>query len=107
MEPVIVFNLIQSLTVLTNVVKIFRERCIDGITANKEHCLEMVEKSVGIITVLNPYIGYEKSSLLAQEVLAGNQSVTEIVEQKVIEQGGNKNYLFPKAMTEPGVMSKD
>ena len=61
MEPVIVFNLIQSLTVLTNVVKIFRERCIDGITANKEHCLEMVEKSVGISTVLNPYIGYEKS----------------------------------------------
>ncbi|NMA01487.1 MAG: aspartate ammonia-lyase [Clostridia bacterium] len=108
MEPVIVFNLIQSLTVLTNVVKIFRERCIDGITANKEHCLEMVEKSVGIITVLNPYIGYEKSSLLAQEVLAGNQSVTEIVEQKgLLSKEEIKTIFSPKAMTEPGVMSKD
>lgn len=106
MEPVIVFNLIQSLTILTNVVKVFRERCIDGITANKERCLEMVEKSVGIITALNPHIGYEKSSQLAEEILDGNQSVAEIVEQKgLLSMEEIKTILSPKSMTEPGAMS--
>ena len=59
MEPVLVYNVIQSVEILTNVVRVFRERCIVGITANRERCQNMVDNSVGIITPLVSYVGYE------------------------------------------------
>lgn len=67
MEPVLVYNLLQSLTVMNNGIEVFRKYCISGITANVEQMQEYVEKSIGTITALTPYIGYEMSSKIARE----------------------------------------
>lgn len=61
MVPVIVFNLLQSINILTNVNRIFAEKCIKDITVNKERCEEFVDRSVGVVTALNPHIGYAKA----------------------------------------------
>lgn len=82
MEPVMVFNIIQSLEILTNVIRVFRERCIIGITANRDRCQDMVDKSVGIITALVPYIGYEGATKLAKEVMGSNKTVPELISEK-------------------------
>ncbi|MGG0668743.1 aspartate ammonia-lyase [Sporosarcina koreensis] len=67
MEPVLVYNLLQSLTVMNNGIEVFRKYCISGITANVKQMQEYVEKSIGTITALTPYIGYEMSSKIARE----------------------------------------
>lgn len=101
MEPVLVYNIIQSIEILTNVLKNFREKCIDGITANKDRCRDMVERSVGLITALVPYIGYEEASKLAKEVLTSNKTVKEIISQKkLLDEKDLENILDPKNMTE-------
>ena len=79
----LLFNLLQSVEILQNVVRVFSEKCVKGITANKERCQEMVEKSVGIVTALNPYIGYEKATQIAKETLDSGRSVIDIVKKKV------------------------
>ena len=62
MEPVIAFNLFTSLDMLGRACRTLADRCVDGITANREVCRRMVENSIGLVTALNPYIGYEKST---------------------------------------------
>ncbi|MEM5819266.1 MAG: aspartate ammonia-lyase, partial [Desulfitobacterium hafniense] len=69
MEPVVVFNLLQSLDILRNVIKVFKERCVDGITANVERCRDLVENSVGVVTAINPHVGYEVASRIAKEAI--------------------------------------
>jgi aspartate ammonia-lyase len=58
------------------------EECVLGITVNKEHCMEMVKNSIGIVTALNPYIGYKTSTKVAKEALETNRSVYDIVLEK-------------------------
>src|SRR5690606_23223631 len=58
MEPVLTYAIMESMVLLSNGMDTLREKCIDGITANEEHCREMVLNSIGIVTALNPYIGY-------------------------------------------------
>ena len=82
MEPVITECLIESLVWLKNGIETLTEECILGITVNKEHCLEMVKNSIGIVTALNPYIGYKTSSKVAKEAFETNRSVYEIVLEK-------------------------
>ena len=82
MEPVIVQSVLESITWLTNVMNTLREKCIVGITVNKEHCYEMVKNSIGIVTALNPYIGYKNSTKVAKEALATGGSVYDIVLEK-------------------------
>ena len=82
MEPVITECLIESLVWLKNGIETLTEECVLGITVNKEHCLEMVKNSIGIVTALNPYIGYKTSSKVAKEAFETNRSVYEIVLEK-------------------------
>lgn len=82
MEPVIIESLIESLVWLTNAIQTLTEECILGITVNKEHCYEMVKNSIGIVTALNPYIGYKTSTKVAKEALETNRSVYDIVLEK-------------------------
>lgn len=101
MEPVLVYNIIQSTEILTNVLKVFREKCIDGITANREVCKDMVERSVGIITALVPYIGYEEASKIAKEVISSNRRVPEIIAEKGLLDAEILDLILdPKNMTE-------
>ncbi len=78
-EPIIAFNLLFGLTLLRNAAIILHSRCIVGIEANVERCLEYVHHSIGLVTALNPVLGYEKSSAIAKEALRTGDSVYELV----------------------------
>jgi aspartate ammonia-lyase len=102
MEPVIAYNLFTSLDLLGRACRILSERCIHGITANREVCRRMVENSIGLVTALNPYIGYEKSTEIANLALASGRSVYEIVLEKgYLSKAALDEILSPENMTRP------
>ncbi|WP_088102456.1 aspartate ammonia-lyase [Halalkalibacter urbisdiaboli] len=104
MEPVLVFNLLQSLSILQNGLEVFRKYTIEGITANIERCKEMVEHSVGIITAINPHVGYEVASRIAKEAIQTGRSVREIcLERGILSEEELNEILDPKEMTNPGI----
>lgn len=104
MEPVLTFNLIQSLDILRNVAMVFADKCIKGITANKERCLELVEGSIGIVTAINPHVGYETASTVAKEALSTGRPVREIVLEKgILTEEELDKILNPYDMTRPGI----
>ena len=82
MEPVIAESILESVTWLRNVIDTLRTKCIEGITVNADHCYEMVKNSIGIVTALNPYIGYKGSTKVAKEALETGRSVYDIVLEK-------------------------
>ena len=88
MEPVITFSLFTSLQYMTNAVQTLIKDCIDGITANEAISSNMVMNSIGIVTALNPILGYETSASIAKEALASGKSVHQIAveERKLITQ---------------------
>jgi aspartate ammonia-lyase len=79
MEPIIVFNIFQSIEMLTTGINVLVKRCINGITANAERSRMLVEGSIGIITALVPTLGYERAGDVAKAALESNRSVREIV----------------------------
>jgi aspartate ammonia-lyase len=82
MEPVIAYNLFTSLDMLGRACRTLVTRCILGITANREHCRQLVENSIGLVTALNPILGYEKTTQIAHEALKTGKSVVEVVLEK-------------------------
>jgi len=79
MEPVLIFNLIQSMSMLRNVLEVFRLKCVDGITANKERCKFLVENSLCTVTALNEMIGYDKATQVAKKAVKEGKTVREAV----------------------------
>jgi aspartate ammonia-lyase len=104
MEPVIAYSLFNSLTFLENACYTLQIKCVDGITANEEICKNMVMNSIGIVTSLNPILGYEESASIAKEALATGKSIHEItvLERKLITQAkwdeifSMENLINPK-----------
>lgn len=82
MEPVIAFNLFTMLEMLKRGCQVLEERCVLGITANADRCRELVLNSVGIVTALNPVIGYEASAEIAKQALETGKSVHDLVLEK-------------------------
>ena len=82
MEPVIAESILESVTWLRNAIDTLRTKCIEGITVNTDHCYEMVKNSIGIVTALDPYIGYKGSTKVAKEALETGRSVYDIVLEK-------------------------
>lgn len=106
-EPIIFYNLFQSIETLSSAVKTLVDNCIVGITANESHCREMVDNSIGIITAICPYVGYEKAAEIAKEALQTNQPVkTLILEKKIMKEEQLNTILNPYTMTEPGILGK-
>ena len=100
MEPVIAQCILESQTWLINAMNTLRTKCIDGITVNAEHCYEMVKHSIGIVTALNPYIGYKASTKVAKEALESGRSVYDLVlEHGLMTKEKLDEALDPKAMT--------
>lgn len=79
MEPIIMQCLTEDITWMTNAMNTLREKCVDGITVNAEHTSKMVKHSIGIVTALNPYIGYKNSTKIAKEALETGGSVYDLV----------------------------
>ena len=67
MMPVIAYNLLQSIQLLTSAANLLVERCVGGITANRERCLELVERSLAMVTALAPRIGYDAAAAIAMK----------------------------------------
>ncbi|MDD6195635.1 MAG: aspartate ammonia-lyase [[Clostridium] aminophilum] len=107
-EPVIFYKLFESIQTLTNAVRTLVDNCITGITANEEHCREMVENSIGIITAICPYVGYETAANIAKEALRSNASVRDLIlQKKLMTEEQLKDILDPYTMTKPGIRGKD
>ncbi len=107
-EPIIFYNLFQSIETLTFAVKTLIDNCVVGITANEEHCRKMVESSIGIITAICPYVGYEAASRVAKEALRTGRSVRDLILEKgLMDVEQLKTLLDPYTMTEPGILGKD
>ncbi|MFI3321210.1 MAG: aspartate ammonia-lyase [Rikenellaceae bacterium] len=102
MEPIIVHSLFESIEMLVNGMNTLRDKCITGITANREHCREMVYNSIGLITALNPYLGYEVSTEIAKEALEQNKGVYNLVLEKgLMSKEELDNILLPENMVKP------
>lgn len=82
MEPVIAYNLFMSINLLDRACTTLATKCVDGITANPDTCRQMVMNSIGIVTALNPSIGYENSTAVAAEALEKGLSVYDLVLEK-------------------------
>ncbi len=102
MEPVIVQSLFESMEMLKNGMKVLRIRTINGISANKERLENMVRNSIGIVTALNPVIGYENSSSIAKEALETGKSVYDLtLERGLMTEEELKRILSPENMLAP------
>jgi len=101
-EPLIVQSLFESIEMLKNGMMTLKVRCIDGITANVDRCRELVEGSIGIVTALNPALGYETCTKLAKEALDTNRGVYELVlEKKLLSKAELDDLLKPENMIKP------
>jgi aspartate ammonia-lyase len=101
-EPIILYSLYRTLDSMTRGCRTLTQRCVVGITANREQCLSYVERSIGLATALNPLIGYEKSAEVAKEALRTGQTVGEVAMAKgylTLEQ--LKKVLDPETMLGP------
>ena len=102
MEPIIAHSLFRAIQRLQRSCDTLQDKCVSGITANREHCYEQVVNSIGIVTNLVPVIGYEKSALVAKEALATNRSVADVVlEHKFLTRAQLDKLLSPASMTRP------
>ena len=81
-EPLIVYNLLSSLRMMTNAIKMLTSRCIVGIAVNREHCERTVRESVAVVTAFSPHIGYDNAARIAQKALNENLSVVDLIEQE-------------------------
>jgi aspartate ammonia-lyase len=99
-EPVLFYNLFESIETLSNAVMTFVNNCIIGITANPSRCRELLEQSVGTVTALCPYIGYNKAAEIAKNSLKTGISIKNIVlNEGIINEDKLNNILNPTAMT--------
>jgi aspartate ammonia-lyase len=102
MEPVIVRSLFESMEMLENAMSTLKTRCVDGITANVDHCREMVMNSIGIVTAINPTLGYEISTRIATRALAENRSVYDLIlEEGLLTKEKLDEILAPERMIKP------
>ena len=101
-EPIIGYSLFKSISHLTTGCTVLATRCIDGITANRSHLQSGVEKSIGLVTALNPYIGYEAATAIAQLALSSGRGVVELViEQGLMTESELLQLLQPAQLTRP------
>ena len=98
-EPVLFYRLFESLDTLRNGVEVFRMKCVDGITVNADRCRDDIERSIGIVTALCPYIGYTESARIAKMALKENRNVRDVlIEENVISPEKLNEILDPAKM---------
>jgi aspartate ammonia-lyase len=101
-EPVVAIAIMESQAIFYKTMPLFRKSCIDGITANEKVLEYYMDRSVGIVTALNPVLGYEKTTELAKEALLTNKGILELIrEKKLLTEDQIKNLLDPAKLTEP------
>jgi fumarate hydratase class II len=103
MMPMMAHNILENIRLLTNVVRAFQDKCVNGMTANRERCQELVEYSMAMVTALAPIIGYDRAAEIAKESAKTGKTVREICREKqVLPESDLSRVLDPVAMTKPG-----
>jgi aspartate ammonia-lyase len=103
MMPVIAHDLTRALAILAPTLRVLREKCIDGITANEEVCRRYFERSTALATALNPYIGYLAAAEVAKEAVKTGKTVVELVrEKKLLTEEQIAKVFSPEGMTHTG-----
>lgn len=101
-EPIIAHSLFESMKHLRRGIQTLTERCVKGVTANRERLRAMVESSIGLVTALNPLIGYANATAVAQEALATGKSVYDLVlEKRLLARETLDDILRPEMLTKP------
>ncbi|PWB55424.1 MAG: aspartate ammonia-lyase [Candidatus Methanoperedenaceae archaeon] len=107
MTPLIAFDLLWSIELLTNTIRMFREDCLSGIIVDEKRCNELIENSHTLATVLNPYIGYDMVAHLVKTALSENKSLKQVlIEKDIIPLKYLNDILDAGKMTEPGAIDK-
>ena len=102
MMPTMSYSVLQSITILTNMLKQFTDKCIAGLTANKARCDFYTQATVSLATALNPYIGYAKAAEIVKESVATGRSIIDIArDKKLLSEKEISDILDPARMTEP------
>jgi fumarate hydratase class II len=103
MMPMMCHNILENIRLLTNAVRAFQDKCVSGITANRERCEELVEYSMAMVTSLAPIIGYDRAAEIAKESAKTGKTVREICREKqVLPEIDLNRALDPVSMTKPG-----
>jgi aspartate ammonia-lyase len=102
MMPTMAYNVLQSITILANMLRQFDVYCIAGITANRARCQQYAESTVSLATALNPYIGYAKAAEIVKESIATGRTIVDLAREKnLLSEKEIAAILDPKRMTEP------
>src|SRR6266404_848420 len=102
MMPTMSYSVMQSITIMTNMVRVFTDKCIAGITANDKRCDFYAQSTVSLATALNPYIGYAKAAEIVKESVATGRSIIDIArDKKLLTEKEIEEILDPVSMTEP------
>lgn len=108
MEPLIAYKTFDVVRLLSRAMEMLRILCVEGISANVEHCKYLVEHSIGLVTALNPYIGYENSTRIARLALVTGKGVLELVrEEKLLTEDKLEEILKPENMIAPHLALTD
>lgn len=100
--PLIAHALLESTMTLSNGIRTFTERCIEGLEANQERCQELVDRSLMLVTALNPHIGYDKAAEVAKEAFSTNKTLRDVVLTKgYLDESTLDKALDPATMTKP------
>ena len=104
MMPTMAYSVLQSTTIMTNMLRVFNEKCVAGITANEQRCNFYAQATVSLATALNPYIGYAKAAEIVKESIATGRSIIDIArDRKLLTEKEIAEILDPVSMTEPQV----
>lgn len=98
MMPVIGYNLLQSITILSNMLDVLREKCLEGLEANEVQCAKWMEASLSLVTALNPLIGYDKAAALAKQAFSENKTLVQVIREAGLWSPDIEEALRPEKM---------
>jgi len=99
--PLLARNLLQSIHLLTSASRLFAEKCVDGIEANRETLERYAELTLSAATALNPYVGYDKASEIVREAAASGRSLRDVAREAGVEEDVLDKALDYRAMAKP------
>jgi fumarate hydratase class II len=99
--PLLARNILDSVKLLASACRLFAEKCVDGIEANRENCERYAELTLSAATALNPYIGYDRATEIVQEAAASGRSLREVAREKGVEESVLEEALDYRKMAKP------
>ena len=104
MMPVMLFNIVWMMEILKNALNVFDDKCVAGLVADKKKCREYAEKSISIVTALNPIIGYARAAEIAKEAVKTHRSIMDVIREKnIMDEKKLAKVLDLMKLTKPGL----